>query len=99
MIGGMEMKNGTHGHGSIEIEEISANRILKELYEHRKENEDGKDYEITYVNGEVTVKPKEITGVEWSNLEFVYNGETHNPTASVNGLINEVVYYKKNIKW
>ena len=47
------------------------------------------NYEITYVNGEVTVKPKEITGVEWSNLEFVYNGETHNPTASVNGLINE----------
>lgn len=33
------MKNGTHG--SREIEEISANRILKELYEHRKENEDG----------------------------------------------------------
>ena len=36
------MKNGTHSHGSREIEEISANRILKELYEHRKENEDGK---------------------------------------------------------
>jgi len=34
------MKNGTHGNRPIE--EISAHRILKELYEHRKQNEDGK---------------------------------------------------------
>lgn len=36
------MKNGTHGNGSKQIEEISAHRILRELYEHRKQNEDGK---------------------------------------------------------
>lgn len=34
------MKNGTHGNRPIE--EICAYRILKELYKHRKQNEDGK---------------------------------------------------------
>lgn len=35
------MKNGIHGCGTKQIDEITAHRLCKELYEKRKENEDG----------------------------------------------------------
>ncbi|MCR4815519.1 MAG: MBG domain-containing protein [Lachnospiraceae bacterium] len=36
----------------------------------------------------VTIAPKEITGIAWSEEEFVYNGEGQHPTATVNGVVS-----------
>ena len=46
------------------------------------------NYEITYIDGKLKVNPKEI-GLDWSNLNLIYNGENQIPTATATGLLND----------
>ena len=46
------MKNGIHGNRKID--EISACRILREMYKHRKENEDEKVHIHEIKNGHIS---------------------------------------------
>lgn len=48
------------------------------------------NYDINYVNGTLTVVPKEVT-LNWSNTSFVYDGSSHAPTATATGLVNNNV--------
>ena len=49
------MKNGIHSNNK-QIDEISAYRILRELLEHRKENEDGKVHVHEIKDGHIEKK-------------------------------------------
>lgn len=44
------------------------------------------NYAITYVPGRLTVEPHELK-LSWADTEFVYDGKTHVPTATVTGTI------------
>ena len=47
------------------------------------------NYDITFVEGELTVEPKEIS-IVWDDKEtsFTYNGKAHAPNATAGGLLN-----------
>lgn len=45
------------------------------------------NYAITFANGTLTVGKKEV-GVNWTDLEFTYNGSEQKPTATATGLVN-----------
>lgn len=45
------------------------------------------NYDITFVDGILTVTAKEVV-INWTNTSFAYNGEEHSPTATVTGLVN-----------
>ena len=46
------------------------------------------NYAITFVQGTLTVEQKEV-GLDWSNLSFTYDGQSHKPTAAANGTVND----------
>ena len=46
------------------------------------------NYKVIFVDGNLKVNPKEISSVNWENLEFTYDGNKHLPNASAEGLIN-----------
>ena len=46
------------------------------------------NYEITFVDGKLTVEPKELTIIWGEQTSFVYDGEDHNPTAKLGGIVN-----------
>ena len=45
------------------------------------------NYEITFVNGVLTVEKKEI-GIEWGSTDLTYSGEAQKPTATATGAVN-----------
>ncbi|MDE6274229.1 MAG: hypothetical protein K2L87_04195, partial [Clostridiales bacterium] len=45
------------------------------------------EYGVSTVTVELTIKPREITGLTWSNFEFTYNGKMQAPTATPTGLL------------
>ena len=45
------------------------------------------NYNITFVEGELTVEPKEIS-IAWSDASFTYNGSEQIPMATANGVEN-----------
>ncbi|MBQ7079980.1 MAG: T9SS type A sorting domain-containing protein [Fibrobacter sp.] len=45
------------------------------------------NYDITFVEGELTVEPKEIS-IVWSDASFTYNGSEQIPMATANGVEN-----------
>ena len=45
------------------------------------------NYDITFVEGELTVEPKEIS-IAWSDASFTYNGSEQIPMATANGVEN-----------
>ncbi|MBR1815584.1 MAG: InlB B-repeat-containing protein [Lachnospiraceae bacterium] len=45
------------------------------------------NYAITYEEGTLTVKPK-VIGLEWGDTEFTYDGNSHCPTATATGVVN-----------
>ena len=45
------------------------------------------NYKITFVEGELTVEPKEIS-IAWSDASFTYNGSEQIPMATANGVEN-----------
>ena len=46
------------------------------------------NYNISFVAGTLTVQAKTI-GINWTNTTFTYNGESHIPTASATGTVND----------
>ncbi len=46
------------------------------------------NYEITFVDGKLTVEPKELTIIWGEQTSFVYDAEDHNPTAKLGGIVN-----------
>ena len=45
------------------------------------------NYDITFVNGTLTVNPKEIS-LTWGNTDFTYNGTEQTPAVTVDGLVH-----------
>ncbi len=45
------------------------------------------NYNIIYINGNVTVSPKEV-GLTWDNLTLTYNAKEQAPTVTATGLVN-----------
>ncbi len=48
------------------------------------------NYDITFVNGTLTVNQKEV-GLNWGATTFTYNGTAQAPTCTANGLVNNDV--------
>ena len=48
------------------------------------------NYDITFVNGKLTVEQKEV-GIEWGETSFNYDSKPHLPTATATGLVNNDV--------
>ncbi len=65
---------------SILLSEAKTNAALKHTVTATVDNE---NYSITNATQAFTINQKKIE-VTWTNLEFVYDGKTHTPTASVN---------------
>ncbi len=45
------------------------------------------NYEISYIPGKLSVKPKEV-GLSWSTADLTYNGSAQAPSAKATGLLN-----------
>lgn len=45
------------------------------------------NYQISFVNGKLTVAKKEVT-ILWDNTSLTYNGEKQSPTATITGTVN-----------
>lgn len=46
------------------------------------------NYTVKAQNGKLTVEPRELD-IQWSDLEFIYDGESHKPTATVTNAVGE----------
>ncbi len=45
------------------------------------------NYNITFTSGSLTVTPKTV-GIDWTDIEFTYNGSEQVPTATATGMVN-----------